>query len=130
MDYLKGTLFKRDQKAIKKQRSKWDQKQRSFLLVFFWIMFVVPAILHYDIPRKILSKAMPILEQLDHSMKYERRSILDKKDLLVDVKLPTSDFDDLEQEDEYLKSTNKRTTSNTSSNLFAPTKYEPNSTCD
>jgi len=33
-------------------------------------------------------------------------------------------------EDEYLKSTNKRTTSNTSSNLFAPTKYEPNSTCD
>lgn len=33
-------------------------------------------------------------------------------------------------EDEYLKSTNKRTTSNTSSNLFAPTKYELNSTCD
>lgn len=81
-------------------------KIRGFYLgyIFFWIMFVVPAILHYDIPRKILSKAMPILEQLDHSMKYERRSILDKKDLLVDVKLPTSDFDDLEQEDEYLKS--------------------------
>ena len=33
-------------------------------------------------------------------------------------------------EDEYLKSTNKRTTSNSSSNLFAPTKYEPNSGCD
>lgn len=70
----------------------------------FWILFVVPAILHYDIPRKVLSKALPILEQLDQSMKYERRSILDKKELLVDVKLPQSDLVDIEQEDEYLKS--------------------------
>lgn len=73
-------------------------------LIVYWFMFIVPAIIHYDIPRKVLSKAMPILEQLDQSMKYERRSILDKKELLVDVKLPSSEFDDLEQEDEYLKS--------------------------
>lgn len=36
-------------------------------------------------------------------MKYERRSILDKSELLVDVKLPKS-IDDDEQEDEYLNS--------------------------
>jgi hypothetical protein len=81
-------------------------KIKGIYLIYlvFWVIFVIPAVIHYDIPRKILSKAMPILEQLDHSMKYERRSILDKKELLVDVKLPQSDFDDLEQEDEYLKS--------------------------
>jgi tousled-like kinase len=33
-------------------------------------------------------------------------------------------------DDEYLKSSTKRTTSNSSSNLFAPTKYDPNSSCD
>ena len=36
-------------------------------------------------------------------MKYERRSILDKNKLLVDVKLPSNELDD-QEEDEYLKS--------------------------
>lgn len=35
-------------------------------------------------------------------MKYERRSVLDKNDLLVDVRLPKMGIDDDEQEDEYL----------------------------
>jgi hypothetical protein len=80
-------------------------KIKGFYLsyVLFWIVFFVPAIIHYDFLRKLLRKAMPLLEQLDHSMKYERRSVLDKSELLVDVKMPTSDEMD-EQEDEYLNS--------------------------
>ena len=80
-------------------------KIKGFYLsyVLFWIVFFVPAIIHYDILRKLLRKAMPLLEQLDHSMKYERRSVLDKSELLVDVKLPTNDDMD-DQEDEYLDS--------------------------
>jgi hypothetical protein len=79
---------------------------KGFYLVYilFWLVFFVPAIIHFDIPRKLLQRVLPLLEQLDHSMKYERRSILDKKDLLVDVKLPTNEIDDDEEEDEYLKS--------------------------
>ena len=42
----------------------------------FWILFLVPGILHYNIPRMILNKASPILEQLDRSMEYQRRSII------------------------------------------------------
>jgi hypothetical protein len=80
-------------------------KIKGFYLsyVLFWIVFFVPAIIHYDLLRKLLRKAMPLLEQLDHSMKYERRSVLDKSELLVDVKMPSSDEMD-EQEDEYLDS--------------------------
>lgn len=73
----------------------------SYLL--FWIVFFVPAVLHYELPKKLLRKALPLLEQLDQSMKYERRSVLDKSELLVDVKVPTNDDDDQEEE-EYLKS--------------------------
>jgi hypothetical protein len=82
-------------------------KVRGFFLSYliFWFLFFVPAILHYNIPRKLLNKAIPFLEQLDHSMKYERRSVLDKSELLVDVKLPnTSDIDADLEEDEYLRS--------------------------
>jgi hypothetical protein len=70
----------------------------------FWIVFFVPAIIHYELPKKLLRKMLPLLEQLDHSMKYERRSILDKSELLVDVKLPTSELNDEEEEDQYLES--------------------------
>lgn len=81
-------------------------KIRGIYLAYFlfWIVFFVPAILHYDILKKLLRKALPLLEQLDHSMKYERRSILDKSDLLVDVKLPQSEINDEEEEDQYLES--------------------------
>lgn len=72
--------------------------------IFFWIIFFVPPIIHYDIPKKVLSRALPLLEQLDHSMKYERRSVLDKSELLVNVKHKTSEQDDEAEEDEYLKS--------------------------
>lgn len=80
-------------------------KIKGFYLVYFlfWVIFFVPAILHYDLPRKLLSKALPLLEQLDHSMKYERRSILDKSELLVDVQLPQSDLADDEKEDEIIR---------------------------
>ncbi len=46
---------------------------------------------------------MVLLEQLDASMKYERRSIIDKNELLVDVRMPKMGIDDDEQEEEYLK---------------------------
>jgi hypothetical protein len=79
-------------------------KIRGFYLSYFlfWVIFFVPALLHYDIPRKLLNKALPLLEQLDHSMKYERRSILDKRDLLVNVTIPPNDEID-RQENEYLE---------------------------
>jgi len=72
--------------------------------ILFWMVFFIPAIIHFDIPRKLLSRALPLLEQLDHSMKYERRSILDKSELLVDVKHKNNDEEDEAEEDEYLKS--------------------------
>lgn len=70
----------------------------------FWLVFFLPPILHYDLPKKALHKCLPLLEQLDHSMKYERRSVLDKNELLVDVVMPKMGINDDEQEDEYLKS--------------------------
>lgn len=69
----------------------------------FWLVFFLPPILHYELPKKALRKCLPLLEQLDQSMKYERRSVLDKNDLLVDVRLPKMGIDDDEQEDEYLR---------------------------
>lgn len=82
-------------------------KVRGFFLSYllFWFLFFVPAILHYNLARKLLNKALPFLEQLDHSMKYERRSVLDKSELLVDVKLPNQqELDADADEDEYFKS--------------------------
>lgn len=73
----------------------------SYML--FWIVFFVPAILHYELPKKLLHKALPLLQQLDQSMKYERRSVLDKSELLVDVRLPDTSKDDELEEEEYLK---------------------------
>lgn len=79
--------------------------QGSLLLyICFWILFFVPAVIHFDIPRKLLCRFLPLLEQLDQSMKYERRSVLDKSDLLVDVQHKTSEETDQAEEDEYLKS--------------------------
>lgn len=79
---------------------------RGFYLcyILFWAVFFVPAVVHFDIPKKVLSRLLPLLEQLDHSMKYERRSVLDKSELLVDVKHPNSDELDQAEEDEYLRS--------------------------
>lgn len=53
-------------------------KIKGFYLAYFtfWILFFIPAIIHYNVPSKLLSKAVPVLEQLDRSMEYERRSIL------------------------------------------------------
>ena len=81
-------------------------KIRGFYLIYlvFWIIFVVPAIIHFDMPKKLLSRVLPLLEQLDHSMKYQRRSVLDKSELLVDVKHANSDEQNEAEEDEYLKS--------------------------
>lgn len=75
--------------------------------ILFWIVFFIPAILHYDVPKRLLRKALPLLQQLDHSMKYERRSVIDRKELLVDVRLPKQEYEDEdEQDEEYLKSFN------------------------
>ena len=81
-------------------------KIQGYLLVyiFFLILFLVPAIVHLDIPRKLLRKALPLLEQLDQSMKYERRSVLDKSELLVDVQHKSTEETNEAEEDEYLKS--------------------------
>ena len=80
-------------------------KVRGFYLsyLFFWMIFSVPAIIYYELAWKLVSRALPILEQLDRSMKYERRSILDKNELLVDVKLNDNEMYE-EEESEYLES--------------------------
>ena len=84
-------------------------KVSGFYLAYmlFWLVFFVPCLVYHDLFGNVLRRALPLLEQLDHSMNYERRSILDRKQLLVDVRTPAS-FDDGmmndEQEDEfYLK---------------------------
>lgn len=69
----------------------------------FWLVFFLPPVLHYELPKRLLHKCLPLLEQLDHSMKYERRSVLDKSELLVDVRMPSMGIDDDAQEDEYLR---------------------------
>jgi hypothetical protein len=56
----------------------FGMKVKGFYISYaiFWVLFFVPGVLHYNIPRMILNKATPILEQLDRSMEYQRRSIL------------------------------------------------------
>lgn len=77
--------------------------------ILFWIIFFLPAIIHYELVKKFLFKFLPLLQQLDHSMQYERRSILDKSELLVDVKLPKSEYDeDYEEESEFIRELTER----------------------
>lgn len=72
--------------------------------ILFWIIFFLPAIIHYELAKKMLFKLLPLLQQLDHSMQYERRSILDKSELLVDVKLPKTEYEeDYEEENEFIR---------------------------
>jgi|LakMenEpi03Aug12_release.lakeMendotaPanAssembly.Ray.scaffolds.fasta_scaffold4291693_1 hypothetical protein len=56
----------------------FGMKVEGFYILYaiFWILFLVPGILHYNIPRIILNKASPILEQLDRGMAYQRRSLI------------------------------------------------------
>jgi hypothetical protein len=53
-------------------------KVKGFYIAYsaFWIMFFIPAIIHYNVPNILLIRALPLLEQLDRSMEYERRSVL------------------------------------------------------
>lgn len=79
-------------------------KSSHLAYVLFWIIFFLPAFIHYEVAKRILFVLLPLLQQLDQSMQYERRSILDKSELLVDVKLPQTEYEeDYEEEAEFFK---------------------------
>ncbi|RMZ96233.1 hypothetical protein BpHYR1_025476 [Brachionus plicatilis] len=79
-------------------------KSSHLAYILFWIIFFLPAFIHYQVAKKILFVLLPLLQQLDQSMQYERRSVLDKSELLVDVKLPKAEYDDdYEEEAEFFK---------------------------
>lgn len=52
------------------------------------ILFTLPAIVYHKLIPKLLKRLAPVLEQLDQSMEYKRRSLIDRKDLLVQVNQP------------------------------------------
>lgn len=84
-------------------------KSSHLTYALFWIIFLLPAFIHYDVAKRILFLILPLLQQLDQSMHYKRRSVLDKSELLVDVKLPQVEYDDnYEEEDEFYKQLNEK----------------------
>ncbi|KAI0990196.1 hypothetical protein GJ496_011982, partial [Pomphorhynchus laevis] len=55
---------------------------RQFLWhLLFVVVFTVPYIRQYGIPRRIILILIPFLEQLDRGMQYKRRSMIDHDDL-------------------------------------------------
>lgn len=84
-------------------------KSSHLTYALFWIIFFLPAFIHYDVAKRMLFFILPLLQQLDQSMQYQRRSVLDKSELLVDVKLPQVEYDDdNEEDDEFLKELNEK----------------------
>ncbi|CAF1015977.1 unnamed protein product [Rotaria sordida] len=70
----------------------------SYLVML--ILFTLPAIVYHKIIPKLLKRLAPILEQLDESMEYKRRTLIDRKDLLVKIKTPgLNENDDDDDED-------------------------------
>jgi hypothetical protein len=74
------------------------------------ILFTLPAIVYHKLIPKLLKRLAPVLEQLDQSMEYKRRSLLDRKELLVNINrsgVNDNDDDDdvrrLKQQHEFLK---------------------------
>ncbi|CAF1418060.1 unnamed protein product [Rotaria sp. Silwood1] len=70
--------------------------------VVMLILFTLPAIVYHKLISKLLKRLAPILEQLDESMEYKRRTLIDRKDLLVKIKTPglnENDDDDDDDED-------------------------------
>ncbi|CAF1443713.1 unnamed protein product [Adineta steineri] len=49
------------------------------------ILFTLPAVVYHKLIPKLLRRLAPVLEQLDQSMEYKRRSLIDRKDLLVKI---------------------------------------------
>ncbi|CAF1101195.1 unnamed protein product [Adineta ricciae] len=75
------------------------------------ILFTLPAIIYHKMIPKLLKRLAPILEQLDESMEYKRRTLVDRKDLLVKIKTPGLNENADEDDDEdvrKLKQQNKQ----------------------
>ncbi|CAF3430519.1 unnamed protein product [Rotaria socialis] len=70
----------------------------SYLVML--ILFTLPAIIYHKLITKLLKRLAPILEQLDQSMAYQRRTLIDRKDLLVKIQTPGLNEDDEDDEDE------------------------------
>ncbi|UJR36967.1 hypothetical protein I4U23_029675 [Adineta vaga] len=49
------------------------------------ILFTLPAVVYHKLVSKLLQRLAPFIEQLDQSMEYKRRSLIDRKDLLVKI---------------------------------------------
>ncbi|CAF2486968.1 unnamed protein product [Rotaria sp. Silwood2] len=67
------------------------------------ILFTLPAIVYHKLIPKLLQRLAPVLEQLDQSMEYKRRSLLDRKDLLVKIDKSGSIDDDDDDDVRRLK---------------------------
>jgi len=74
----------------------------SYLVML--ILFTLPAIVYHKLIQKLLKRLAPILEQLDESMEYKRRTLIDRKDLLVKIKTPgLNEFDDDDEDIEKIQ---------------------------
>ncbi|CAF4651065.1 unnamed protein product, partial [Rotaria sp. Silwood2] len=62
-----------------------------------------PAIVYHKLIPKLLKRLAPILEQLDESMEYKRRTLIDRKDLLVKIKTPGLNENDDEDDDDDVR---------------------------
>ncbi|CAF1199504.1 unnamed protein product [Adineta ricciae] len=58
------------------------------------ILFTLPAVVYHKLIPKLLRRLAPVIEQLDQSMQYQRRSLLDQRELLVKLDRTTSNNDD------------------------------------
>ncbi|CAF5202264.1 unnamed protein product, partial [Rotaria magnacalcarata] len=73
----------------------------SYLVML--ILFTLPAIIYHKLITKLLKRLAPILEQLDQSMEYKRRTLIDRKDLLVKMQTPGLNEDNEDEDISRLK---------------------------
>ncbi|CAF1202304.1 unnamed protein product [Adineta steineri] len=71
------------------------------------ILFTLPAIVYHKLIPKLLKRVAPVLEQLDQSMEFKRRSLINRNDLLVKIKTPGSNEDDDDEVVQKLKEQQK-----------------------
>ncbi|CAF4201359.1 unnamed protein product, partial [Rotaria magnacalcarata] len=63
------------------------------------ILFTLPAIVYHKLIPKLLQRLAPVLEQLDQSMEYKRRSLIDRKELLVKIDTSANNYEDEDDDD-------------------------------
>ncbi|CAF3409077.1 unnamed protein product [Rotaria socialis] len=67
--------------------------------IIMLILFTLPAIVYHKLIPKLLQRLAPVLEQLDQSMEYKRRSLIDRKELLVKIDTSANNYEDEDDDD-------------------------------